>query len=274
MNHPSTPNSPILEAVDLTVGYNLKPVLHSVALSLSAGEFIGLIGPNGCGKSTLLSALTRILKPMGGDALLEGKSLAEWSSIEVARRIAFVPQTESASFDFTVNDLVLMGRHPHLKPYRGETELDYQAVAEALAEADISHLAERPITQLSGGEHRRVLLARALAQQTPILLLDEPTAHLDITHQVELLQLLIRLTTGRNAGVMAALHDLNQAAEFCDRLILMSFGKILATGTPDEVLLPEQLKTAYSADIQIGKNPLTGRPMILALTPIRGGRGR
>src|SRR5262249_12474211 len=160
--------------------------------------------------------------------------------------------------------------YPHRQRFRGETEEDHQQVNRALAEADIYHLKERPVTRLSGGEHRRVLLARALAQQTPLLLLDEPTAHLDVTHQVELLVLAQRLTRQeQQVGVLAALHDLNQAAEFCDRLVLLSAGRILADGPPEAVLTAGNLRAAYGADAQIGRNPATGRPTILTLHPAR-----
>lgn len=258
-----------LEATDITAGYGRKDILEAVGLALETGEFVGLIGPNGCGKSTLLRVLTHVLPPRRGTVRLDGQEIGRWPVAERARRLAFVPQQEPASFDFTVREVVLMGRHPHRGRFRGETAADYALVARALADADILPLAERPVTQLSGGEHRRVLLARALAQQTPLLLLDEPTAHLDITHQVELLTLLQRLTRERSVGALAALHDLDQAAAFCDRLALLCAGRVLAVGPPEAVLTAENLRTAYDADAQIGRHPLTGKPMILSLHPAR-----
>ena len=208
-----------LTAHGITAGYGGEPVLRGVSLALKQGELVGLIGPNGCGKSTLLRCLSRRLRVTAGAVRLDGRDILEWSHREVARRLAVVPQQEPALFEFTVRDLVLMGRYPHLERWKSETERDYRIVTEAIADANIAHLANRPVTQLSGGEHRRVLLARALAQQTPLLLLDEPTAHLDVTHQAELLTLVRRQTQTRRQGALAALHDLNQAAEFCDRLI-------------------------------------------------------
>jgi iron complex transport system ATP-binding protein len=258
-----------LEACEVTAGYDGDPVLNRVSVALRQGEFVGLIGPNGCGKSTLLKCLSRILKPRAGRIALDGRDLYAMTHREIARRMAFVPQQETALFEFAVRDLVLMGRHPHLERWKGETEGDYRIVAQALADADILHLADRPVTQLSGGEHRRVLLARALAQQTPLLLLDEPTAHLDVTHQAELLDLVHRQTRTQGQGALAALHDLNQAAQFCDRLILMCRGRVVAEGAPEAVLTADNLKVAYNAESQIGTNPVTGRPMLLA---VRGWR--
>ncbi len=258
-----------LEAKEITAGYGGQDVLQAVSVAVEAGEFVGLIGPNGCGKSTLLRVVSHVLRPRRGTVTLDGKPIGQWPALEIARRMAFVPQEEPAAFDFTVRELVLMGRHPHHTRFRGDTAEDYACAARALAEADILHLADRPITQLSGGEHRRALLARALAQQTPLLLLDEPTAHLDMTHQVELLTLVHRLTRERGVGALAALHDLNQAAEFCDRLVLLCAGRLVAEGRPETALTPANLRVAYEAHAQIGRNPATGRPMVLAIHPAR-----
>jgi iron complex transport system ATP-binding protein len=191
------------------------------------------------------------------------------SALELARAISFVPQQEPASFDFTVQDVVLMGRYPHRSRNRGETDHDYAIVRESLAAADITALEQRPITRLSGGEHRRVLLARALAQDTPLMLLDEPTAHLDVTHQAELLALVLGLVRSKGVGALAALHELNHAAEYCDRLVLMRDGLIVDHGAPADVLTPDNLRTAYGARARVGRNPVTGRPMILSVTSMR-----
>jgi iron complex transport system ATP-binding protein len=259
-----------LEAREITAGYDRsKDVLDAVSVAVETGQFVGLLGPNGSGKSTLLRVLTRVLPPRLGKVWLDGKEVERWTTLEIARRVAFVPQQESAAFDFTVREIVLMGRYPHRARFRGETAEDYALVAQALEETDALHLQDRPVTELSGGEHRRVLLARALAQQTPLLLLDEPTAHLDVTHQVALLSKVQTLCHEEGKGALAALHDLNQAAEFCDRLVLLCRGKVVAEGTPEEVLTPDNLRRAYDAEACIGPNPITGRPMILTLHPIR-----
>ncbi len=258
-----------LEARGISAGYGSGPILHHVSLSLKEGELVGLIGPNGCGKSTLLRCLSRVMRIDSGSVVLDGRNIASWTPREIAQRLAFVPQHEGALFEFSVRDLVLMGRHPHVDRWKGETDRDYRIVTQSLADADILHLAERPVTQLSGGEHRRVLLARALAQQTPLLLLDEPTAHLDVTHQAELLTLVQRRSRARGQGALAALHDLNQAAQYCDRLILMCRGQVVSEGAPETVLSSGNLRTAYAADIQVGCNPGTGRPMLLSVHPTR-----
>ncbi len=259
-----------LAARSIQAGYLAQPVLFDIDLRLESGEFVGLIGPNGCGKSTLLRIISGVMTPVSGSVLLDDRNLLSFNKIDIALKMGFVPQSETAVFDFTVRDIVLMGRHPHHRHGSSNAADDYAAVNRALAETDAIHLADRPITQLSGGEHRRVLLARALAQQTPLLLLDEPTAHLDVTHQVELMLLLLKLSrSDQRVGVIAALHDLNQAAEFCDRLILMRAGKVIAEGTPFEIMNSGNLRRAYEADMRVGTNTATGRPMILGIEPVR-----
>lgn len=259
-----------LEAKDVTAGYGEQNVLHDVDLRVGAGEFVGLLGQNGSGKSTLLKVLSATLKPRAGSVLLDGRELGAWSPRERAKRIAVVPQQETTAFAFSVQDVVLMGRYPHHERGKHDAARDFEIARAAMEQTDILHLQERPVTQLSGGEYRRVLMARALAQQTPLLLLDEPTAHLDIAHQAELLHLAKRLTQQDNPqGVLAALHDINHAAEFCDQIVMLEAGRVLATGTPDEVLTDNILRRAYGAEIRMGQNPLTGRPLLLSLLPLR-----
>lgn len=257
-----------LIAENVTAGYGQIEILHSVSLRLHGGEFVGLLGQNGCGKSTLLRVLTHVLPHKSGEVTLGGKPISQWSSLERAQRIAFVPQKEPTHFEFTVRDVVLMGRYPH-QPRGGVSTEDFDLATRAMQEADILPLADRLITELSGGEHRRVLLARALVQDTPLLLLDEPTAHLDIAHQVELMSQVQSLVRSQNRGALAALHDLNQAAEFCDRLYLMHLGAIFVEGTPEQVLTPQNLKVAFQIEAEIETNPKTGRPFLLRVTPFR-----
>jgi iron complex transport system ATP-binding protein len=251
-----------IEARGVTAGYGGQPVLHDVSFVLGEGEFVGLIGPNGAGKSTLLRVLSGTLRPSGGAVLLDGEPIDRLKAREIARKLAFVPQTESTLFEFSVRDVVLMGRHPHVRGLAGETHEDFARANQAMVATDILHLADRPITALSGGEHRRVLIARALAQATPAVLLDEPTAHLDITHQAEILSLVRRQADEAGASVLAALHDLNLAAEFCDRLILLADGRVALEGPPTEVLTSLTLERAYGASVTVGRNPASGRPFI------------
>ena len=258
-----------LAARHIAAGYLKKEVLHRVDVSLNTGEFVGLIGPNGCGKSTLLRVLARTLRTRTGEVQLDGRDVSAYSSRDFARALGFVPQQEKAAFDFVVQDVVLMGRYAHRAGRTRVSVEDFRCATQALAQADILHLKDRLVTSLSGGEYRRVLLARAFAQDTPLLLLDEPTAHLDITHQVELLLLLRKRTHQPEGGfgALAALHDLNQAAEFCDRLILMHEGTVIAEGVPGAVLTARNLRIAYGAQVQIGRNAATGRPTLLAVYP-------
>jgi iron complex transport system ATP-binding protein len=258
---------PRIQADGITAGYGAQPVLKNVSLTLMPGEMVGLIGPNGAGKSTLLRVLSRTLPPQQGQVRLDGEPVRKIKSREIARRIAFVPQTEPTLFDFTVRDVVLMGRHAHLNGLSGETERDFAAATQAMALTDTLPLADRLITELSGGEHRRVLIARALAQEAPTLLLDEPTAHLDITHQADVLAIIRRLADREGTAVLVALHDLNLAAEFCDRLILLAKGAILADGPPDVVMTSQNLELAYGASVSISRNPVSGKPFILSTFP-------
>lgn len=247
-----------VEAV--TAGYGARNAVKEVTFGLRRGEFVGLLGPNGAGKSTLLRVLSHALPARTGRVLLEGEPLARMSARDIARWIAFVPQSETVLFDFTVRDVVLMGRHPHVSGLRGETAADYTAADRAMADADILPLRDRPVTSLSGGEYRRVLIARALAQTAPILLLDEPTAHLDLTHQIEVLRLARRLAEQEGACVCAALHDLNLAAEFCDRLLVLSEGRVAAEGTPEAVLNAPLLEQVYGRGLQVSRSPFSGKP--------------
>ncbi len=266
-----SPNDPItqLEAESVVAGYDAGNVLEGVSIRIVTGEFVGLLGQNGSGKSTLLRVLSHTLKPYSGTVTLDGKEIGQWSPRDRAKRIAFVPQQETTTFAFTVQDVVMMGRYPHLERNRREQAADYAAAHDAMEMTDVLLLQDRPVTKLSGGEYRRVLMARALAQQSPLLLLDEPTAHLDIAHQAELLLLARNLahTSKTPQGVLAALHDVNQAAEFCDRIVLLHAGRVFAEGSPDTVLTEDNLRRAYHAEIRMGQNPLTGRPMILSLSP-------
>ena len=258
-----------LAARNIEVHYasGTPPVLSQVTLELKPSVFLGIIGPNGSGKSTLIRALSRALKPVGGVVLLEERDLyTGYSARSSAQRIAVAPQETGISLDFSVREVVRMGRAPHLppRPFASETAADEQWVTEALRAAQVEALAERSVTTLSGGERQRVLFARALAQQADILLLDEPTASLDLRHQSETLALARDLAHGGKA-VLAVLHDVNLASEYCDELVLLQGGKSAAQGTPTEVLTAENLRAVYGARVWVRPHPVSGRPLVLAL---------
>lgn len=256
-----------IRASHVRAGYGRLEVIRDVSLELHPGEFVGLVGPNGAGKSTLLRVLSGTLPSTSGSVTLNDRPLSHYSARDIALSIAFVPQSEPALFDFTVRDVVLMGRHAHIRGFAGERPVDFDAATNAMTATDTLPLAPRPITTLSGGEHRRVLVARALAQEAPVLLLDEPTAHLDLSHQVELLTVIRKRVEERNAGALAALHDLNLAAVFCHRVLLMASGSIVAEGPPHDVFRQDNLTSVYGGGIQVLRHPATGGPIVLPAAP-------
>ena len=254
--------------IQVRYGTDVPPVLAEFSLDVCSGEFIGIIGPNGSGKSTLIRALSRALRPDRGAVLLDEADLYTGLSARgSARRIGVVPQDTQISLDFSVREIVRMGRAPHLprNPFAGETGGDELVVQESLRAAGVEELADRIISTLSGGERQRVLLARALAQQPDILLLDEPTAHLDLRHQGELLILARELAHGQGKAVLAVLHDVNLAAAYCDQLVLLTAGHVAAQGTPTEVLTEHTLQRVYGARVWVRPHPVSGRPLVLSL---------
>jgi len=255
--------TPTLEAVNLACGYDAREVLHGIDLTLRAGEFLGVIGPNGSGKSTLIKALTGALPLLRGEVRLAGRRLPDYAPREQARIMAVVPQVSVPVFAFTVREMVEMGRHPHLGRFGTLGAADHAAVDEALALTDTAALSQRAIDQLSSGELQRVTIARALAQQPRVLLLDEPTAHLDIGHQLDIFELLTRLSREQGLAVLCVSHDLNLAAEYCARLVLFSVGTIAASGTAGEVVTEANLQTVYGTLVRVEANPYSGQPLVL-----------
>jgi cobalamin transport system ATP-binding protein len=245
--------------------YGEVTALRGLSLTLAAGAFVGVVGPNGSGKSTLLKLLSGYLTPDRGSVLLGGTELKRLSPRERARSIAVVPQEPPLAFDFTALDVVLMGRSPHLPALGVETARDVAIAREAMRRTETEPFARRPLGALSGGERQRVFLARALAQQAPILLLDEPTAHLDLHHQIESLLLLRSLHREQGTSVLTVLHDLNIASLYCDRLFLVSNGRLAAEGAPQQVLTPERLNEVYGVPVWCERHPETGQPYVLPL---------
>ncbi|MFB6296644.1 MAG: ATP-binding cassette domain-containing protein [Halobacteriales archaeon] len=248
---------------DVSVSLGGVSVLDSVSLSVERGDLLGLIGPNGAGKTTLLRTMNGLLDPAEGAVSIAGEDVAALSAGEASRRVATVPQDTTLSFEFSVREVVAMGRHPHRD--RLGRDGDESAVDRALERASVADLADRAITEVSGGERSRVLLARALAQDTPLLLLDEPTASLDVNHQVRTLELLEGLIAEGKAAV-AAIHDLDLAARYCDELALLSEGRIVARGPPEEVLEAGALGAAFDAPVVVSRDPVTGTPSVTALS--------
>lgn len=236
-------------------------IVDSVTLSAADGEFVGLLGPNGSGKSSLLRTIYRLLKPQAGAILLDDADVWQLSAREVARRMAVVTQEHTGDFDFSVFEIVLMGRNPHKGMFDRDTDTDFQLVQEALHRVDMASFAQRSFLTLSGGEKQRVLIARALVQQARFLVLDEPTNHLDIHYQLSILELVrqVRVTT------IAALHDLNLAAYYCDRLYVLKQGQVVESGTPEQVLRPDLIRKVYGVGAEIRIHPLTGKPVITFL---------
>jgi len=232
---------------NIRLSYDTAEILKNVSLHAKNKEFVGLIGPNGSGKSTLLKCIYRVLRPSGGCVYLDGEPLQKLSYKVSAQKMAVVAQHNYYNFDFLVREVVLMGRSPHKRAMERDNAKDYEIVENALEKVGMSRFADRSFSTLSGGEQQRVILARALAQQTPCLVLDEPTNHLDITHQLQLL----RIVKNLDVTVISAIHDLNIAAMFCDRIYVLQSGKIVGNGSPREVLTREMIKDIYKVDSEI-----------------------
>lgn len=253
----------MLKAKSLRVAYGNHLALRDISLSVSAGSILGVIGPNGAGKTTLIRALSGVAPLKTGSVFAQGSDLAGLSSVERARRVAVVPQARSLPAYFTGWQLVLLGRTPHLNWLGHVSHHDEECVHKALERASASELAKRRLGELSGGEQQRLLLARALAQEAPILLLDEPTTHLDLQYQIGLLDQVRSLARDSGLAVVVALHDLNLVARYADRVALLVDGELRALGAPDEVLHPDLLSKVYHLPLQVIRNTASGQPVIL-----------
>nr|WP_230198750.1 ATP-binding cassette domain-containing protein [Halopiger djelfimassiliensis] len=249
---------------DLSLSFGDLSVLEGVSLTVKAGEFVGLVGPNGAGKTTLLRAISGALDPDSGTVEVDGVEIHGVSSRTSSRLVATVPQDTTLSFSFPVRDVVEMGRHPHRSRFSSPTAADRAAVESALERTRTADLADRPIDEVSGGQRQRVVLARAIAQETPVLVLDEPTANLDVNHQIGTLELVRRLVD-EGKTVVAAIHDLELAARYCDRLALLADGSIDRSGPPSTVMTGEALADAFGANAVVLANPVTGTETVTAL---------
>ena len=259
----SSSHKTILAAKSLSVAYGERLVIPDLSLQIAMGAITALVGPNGSGKSTLLKALARLIAPRNGSVYLDGRAIQRMPAREVARQLAILPQGPVSPEDLTVRELVEQGRYPHAGPLRMLREQDSEAITRALAETNMTELRHRRLDSLSGGERQRAWIALALAQETPILLLDEPTTFLDVGHQLEVLTLIRQLNRAQGKTIVLVLHDLNQAARFADRMIVLQAGRIVADGPPPAVLTPTLLNEVFQVQAYIINHPVDGLPVCL-----------
>ncbi|GAA1319179.1 ABC transporter ATP-binding protein [Leucobacter albus] len=254
-----------------TIGYDHKTISEGLSVAIPDGSFTVIVGPNACGKSTLLRALSRLIKPTAGSVLLDGKSISAYRAKEVAKRLGLLPQTSLAPDGITVADLIARGRYPHQGIIRQWSDADEQAVLTAMEATGVTELSARLVDELSGGQRQRVWVAMVLAQETSLLLLDEPTTFLDIAHQIELLELFTDLHLAGNT-LVAVLHDLNQAARYGTHLIAMKDGRIVAEGPPEEVVTEEIVSEVFGLACRVVPDPVVGTPTVVPLGRDRGQR--
>lgn len=271
--------TPLLELRDVGFAYpasasrRARPfALAGITFSVAPGEVVGVIGPNSAGKTTLIRLVTRVLEPATGEVAFGGRALHRWEGAGLARRVAVVPQGLPPQFPFTVEELVLMGRYPHGPGRYFESAADLAAARAAMAATGVLDLAPLPLEALSGGERQRAVIARALAQEPRLLILDEPTAHLDLRYQAESAALLKRLNREQGVTILLVSHDLNLAAEVCDRLLLMAQGRLVRVGAPEAVLEESVLAAVFGCDVTVEKNPTTRRPAVQIAWPGAAGR--
>ncbi|GJL64118.1 MAG: hypothetical protein NPIRA04_27720 [Nitrospirales bacterium] len=270
-NHKHFPATPALSVRDITYRYQSRfaktpeSVLTELSCTIEAGSLIGILGPNGSGKSTLLKLLARVFSAQDGTIELFGQDILNLSQAEIAKTVAIVPQETQQIFPFTIGEMVLMGRFPHHAGVGGwhwEDPADLAIVEMAMQDLDVAHLADRLITDVSGGERQRAIIARALAQDPKILLLDEPTAFLDLHHQLDIARILRRLNQERGLTVVLVSHDLNLASQYCEQLMLLNQGHIVTTGTPEEVISPDVLEHVYGCEVLVDRHPQSGMPRV------------
>jgi iron complex transport system ATP-binding protein len=258
-----------LAAEQVTLAYDDHVVVRDLDLQLTEGSFTAIVGPNGCGKSTLLRALGRLMRPTGGQVLLDGRAIARTPTREVAKVLGLLPQTPIAPDGLSVADLVARGRHPHQSWLRQWSRDDEAVVAEALSWTDMAELADRPVDELSGGQRQRAWISMALAQGTDLLLLDEPTTYLDLSHQIDVLELVGRLHAERGRTVVVVLHDLNLAARYAQRLVAMKDGVLVSSGRPEEVLTEQLLADVFDLEARVLPDPVSGTPMVIPVRRLR-----
>jgi iron complex transport system ATP-binding protein len=269
----SNGHNPVLKADSLNIGYGSRLVVEGLSLELLKGGVTALVGPNGSGKSTLLKTLARLLAPSTGVVYLNGKAISRMPTSAVAQEIAVLPQGPVAPAGLTVSELVEQGRYPHAGPLRMLRKQDYSAIGQAMKLTGMEDFAHRPLDSLSGGERQRAWIALALAQETPVLLLDEPTTFLDIGHQLEVLELVEQLNRDKGMTVVLVLHDLNHAARYASRIVALKDGRIVADGTPTQVLTPALLAEVFNVHARIIQDPERGTPICLPYAVVERTKG-
>ncbi len=257
-------SSPVLQARRIHVRHGPREVIHDLSLDIAPRGLTAILGANGCGKSTLLRALGGLIPPFSGEVLLDGQPVGTLAKKSLARRLSLLPQTPRAPEDMKVQDLVEQGRYPHRGLFDRWSSTDREACAEALTLTDMGALADRPLNALSGGQRQRAWIAMTLAQAADILLLDEPTTYLDLSHQLELLALLHQLVRVQGKTIVSVLHDINQAAQFADKIVMMKDGIITASGPPDQVMTAPMLHDVFGVKGLVMRHPLTGKPLFLS----------
>lgn len=257
---------PVIDARNISFSYATKPVMGNVSFTIDEAQIVAVIGPNGSGKTTLLKIINGTLFPDDGQMLIDSKETGRWQRKEIAQKVAIVPQETAMIFPFYAEEIVLMGRFPHLGRYGFEDKKDYKIVHEAMGKTDTLAFADRRFSELSAGERQRILIARALAQEPKVLLLDESTVFLDLKHQVQFLALLRQLNITQKLTVIFVTHDINLAAQNADRIILLYSGKIYAIGKPAEVITAANIKEVYDVDVLVDQNQQNGLPRVTLLT--------
>lgn len=256
----------IIKTINVCGGYGKESVIKDVSFSVNRGEFVGIIGPNGSGKTTLLRLMSRVLLPKSGKVEFSGKDISALDLRQYCQKVAFVQQESSINFSFSVMEMVLMGRIPHLKRLQQETNKDMEIAENSLFLTGSLELKDKLIDQLSSGERQRITIAKALAQEPVLMFLDEPTSHLDIGHQIQIMDLLKKLNSSGNLTIIMVLHDLNLAAEYCNRIILLNDGKIFKEGVPEDVLTYQNIEAVYKTIVVVEKNPINLKPHVILVS--------
>lgn len=259
-----------LTTEQLNISYGDRLIVKDLTIQIPDKKITTIIGSNGCGKSTLLKTMTRIIPQQSGSVILDGESITKQSTKELAKKMAILPQSQESASGLTVGELVSYGRFPYQKGFGRLTSKDLDAINWALDVTGTSFFKHHPIDALSGGQRQRVWIAMALAQETPMIFLDEPTTYLDMAHQLEILELLKKLNKEQERTIVMVLHDLNQAARFADYIIAMKYGQVVKAGSAEEVITNEVLKEVFQIDALIGKDPTTGKPMCITYNLLKG----